>query len=149
MPVTKEDIVEKEAQLIFPKRDGRYYYANGKRKTAIANVRLYEGGKGDFNVNGHTMDEYFFGTLIGNIHSPLKLTSLQKTFDITVFVIGGGISAQSDAVRHGVAKALLEYDPALRAVLKKAGLITRDSRIKERKKFGLKRARRAPQWAKR
>ncbi|MBU0727384.1 30S ribosomal protein S9 [Patescibacteria group bacterium] len=130
-------------------RKGRYFYANGKRKTSVARVRLYEKGKGDIVINNKPIDEYFFGTLIGNIKSPLKLTNVLKTFDITAKVVGGGISSQSDAVRHGIAKALLEYDPEFRSQLKKAGLLTRDSRVKERKKFGLKRARRAPQWAKR
>jgi len=130
-------------------RKGRYFYANGKRKTSVARVRLYEKGKGDIVVNNKPVDEYFFGTLIGNIKSPLKLANVLKTFDITAKVVGGGISSQSDAVRHGIAKALLEYDPEFRSQLKKAGLLTRDSRVKERKKFGLKRARRAPQWAKR
>lgn len=130
-------------------RKGRYFYANGKRKTSVARVRLYEKGKGDIVVNNKPVEEYFFGTLIGNIKSPLKLANAVKMFDITVKVVGGGVSSQSDAVRHGIAKALLEFDPELRSQLKKAGLLTRDSRTKERKKFGLKRARRAPQWAKR
>ncbi|MBU0578261.1 30S ribosomal protein S9 [Patescibacteria group bacterium] len=130
-------------------RKGRYFYANGKRKTSVARVRLYEKGKGDIIVNNKPIEEYFFGTLIGNIKSPLKLANAVKMFDITVKVVGGGVSSQSDAVRHGIAKALLEFDPELRSQLKKAGLLTRDSRTKERKKFGLKRARRAPQWAKR
>ena len=129
-------------------RKGRYYYAHGKRKTSIARVRLYE-GKGEIIVNEHPLNDYFFGTLIGKIKAPLKLVDMLKRFDITVKVVGGGVSSQADAVRHGIAKALIVFDPALRANLKKAGLITRDSRIKERKKFGLHRARRAPQWSKR
>ena len=130
-------------------RPGHYFYANGKRKTAIALVRLYENGKGEIMVNNHKADDYFFGTLLGNVKAPLKLANAVKLFDIMAQVSGGGVSAQSDALRHGISKALLEYDPELRSVLKKAGYLTRDSRVKERKKFGLKRARRAPQWAKR
>lgn len=132
------------------KRDTRrYYYAAGKRKTSIARVRLYDGGSGEITVNEMPAKDYFFGTLIGSLKSPLKLVDMLKRFDVSVKVLGGGVSSQSDAVRHGIAKALLEFDPALRAILKPAGLLTRDSRIKERKKFGLHRARRAPQFSKR
>ena len=130
-------------------KKGRYFYANGKRKTSVARVRLYENGKGDIVINEKPIKEYFFGALIGNVTAPLKLTSTTKNFDISIKVIGGGISSQSEAARHGIAKALLEFDPELRGVLKKEGLLTRDSRVKERKKFGLKRARRAPQFSKR
>ena len=100
-------------------------------------------------MNDQPVNEYFFGILIGNVKSPLKLVDMAKRFDISVKVTGGGVSSQADAVRHGIAKALTVFDPALRAALKKAGLISRDSRVKERKKFGLHGARRAPQWAKR
>jgi small subunit ribosomal protein S9 len=130
-------------------RKGRYFYANGKRKTSVARVRLYENGKGDIVVNNHPVDEYFFGILVGKVKAPLKLANAQKLFDITIKVTGGGVSSQADAVRHGISKALLEYDPELRQAMKKAGFLTRDARVKERKKYGLKRARRAPQWAKR
>lgn len=130
-------------------RKGRYFYANGKRKTAIARVRLYENGKGEIVVNNKEAKDYFFGELIGKVKAPLKLANALKLFDVTAKIIGGGVSAQADALRHGISKALLEYDPELRPVLKKAGFLTRDARMKERKKFGLKRARRAPQWAKR
>jgi len=143
---TKEKEV-KEKNLM--ERKGRYFYANGKRKTSVARVRLYENGKGEIVVNNKPMEDYFFGILIGNVRAPLKLANAAKLFDITVKVVGGGVSSQSDAVRHGISKALLEYDPELRKALKAAGYLTRDSRVKERKKFGLKRARRAPQWAKR
>ena len=131
------------------KRDGKYFYANGKRKTSVAKVRLYENGKGDIVVNDKPVKDYFFGELIASIKAPLKIANALKLFDVTALVVGGGVSSQADAVRHGISKALLEYDPELRSELKKAGFLTRDSRTKERKKFGLKRARRAPQWAKR
>lgn len=143
---TQDKSAAKEAPA---KRKGRYFYANGKRKTAVARVRLYEGGKGEVIVNEQNLADYFFGTLISNVKSPFKITETGKQFDVVVKVEGGGISAQSEAVRHGISKALTLFDPALRAALKKAGLITRDSRVKERKKFGLHGARRAPQWAKR
>lgn len=132
-----------------PERKGRYFYANGKRKTSIARVRLYENGNGKIIINDHSLEDYFFGILIGNVKTPLKLVNMLKTFDITVKVAGGGISSQSDAVRHGISKALIVFDSALRTPLKRAGFLTRDARVKERKKFGLHRARRAPQWSKR
>ncbi len=127
-----------------------YYYGTGKRKSAIAKVRLYKNGKGELTVNDQEGKKYFnLVKLIHVIDSPLKLTSLQKKFDISVKVSGGGVIAQADAVRHGISRALLAYDEALRIPLKKAGLLTRDSRIKERKKPGLHKARRAPQFSKR
>lgn len=127
----------------------RYYLGVGKRKTAVALVRLHEKGKGQKFVNNTELTEYFFGILIEDALQPLALTDKNDEFDITVKVEGGGISSQADAVRHGIARALVEYDSELRPVLKKAGLLTRDARMKERKKPGLKRARRAPQWRKR
>lgn len=145
MPDKKEETTENNLM----QRKGRYFYANGKRKTSVARVRLYENGKGDIIINNQPVDEYFFGILVGKVKAPLKLANAQKLFDITVKVTGGGVSSQADAARHGISKALLEYDPELRKTLKQAGFLTRDSRSKERKKFGLKRARRAPQWAKR
>jgi len=148
MAKTKENVISKE-ENITTKHKGRYFYANGKRKTSIARVRLYGEGKGDIIVNEQPIEDYFFGTLIGSIKAPLKLVDMLKRFDISAKVIGGGISSQADAVRHGISKALIEFDPSLRVTLKRAGFLTRDSRIKERKKFGLHRARRAPQWAKR
>lgn len=127
-----------------------YFYAAGKRKSAVARVRMYQNGKGDVSVNDKELESYC--TMLtgkGVILSPLKLTGLTKKFDISVKVVGGGPSAQSEAIRHGISRALLEFSPELRSTLKKAGFLTRDSRIKERKKPGLKRARRAPQFSKR
>jgi small subunit ribosomal protein S9 len=129
---------------------GKYIYANGKRKSAVARVRVYEQGTGDIFVNEEkafdwcdTKEEY------EKLISPLKLTGQSGKFTITIKVIGGGKVAQSEACRHGIAKAIQEMDTALRTTLKKAGYLTRDSRVKERKKFGLKRARRAEQFSKR
>lgn len=133
-----------------PKKTTEYFYAAGKRKTSVARVRLFPGGKGEIIVNEKPYESYF--TLLsskGVINSPLKMTGLNNKFNITAKIEGGGISSQAEALRHGIAKALLEYDNALRATLKKAGFLTRDSRTKERKKPGLKRARRAPQFSKR
>lgn len=126
-----------------------FFYAVGKRKTSIARVKLIDGGKGVITVNGQPMEDYFYGELIGGVKAPLKLVELPKRFDIDAEAIGGGISSQADAVRHGISKALTVFDPALRILLKRAGFMTRDSRNKERKKPGLRRARRAPQWSKR
>jgi len=132
------------------KKSMQYFYAAGKRKSAVARVRLYPNGKGDIVVNDKPAEEYFsMLTSMGVVKHPLKLAGLTKKFDISAKVVGGGASAQAEAVRHGISKALLEFDSELRTTLKKAGLLTRDARIKERKKPGLKRARRAPQFSKR
>lgn len=129
---------------------GKYHYANGKRKSAVARVRVYENGDGTILINEmdikdflNTKEEY------EKLVSPLKLTGNLNKYNITIKVIGGGCIAQAEASRHGIAKALQEMDPSLRTTLKKAGYLTRDSRTKERKKFGLKAARRSPQFSKR
>jgi len=145
---TAATVIEKAAPA--KKNAQEYYYAVGKRKTAIARVRLYPKGKGLITINEKPLDDYFkLLTSAGIITSPLKMTGTGKEFDISVRISGGGISAQADAVRHGIARALLVYNDTFRTTLKKAGFLTRDSRIKERKKPGLKRARRAPQFSKR
>lgn len=126
-----------------------YFYGLGKRKTAIAKVRLYQNGSGTVKVNGMPLASYFAGFQIENAIAPLAKVSQQKSFDVEVKVLGGGKSAQSDAIRHGISRALLLSNPDHRAELKHAGFLRRDSRIKERKKPGLHGARRAPQFAKR
>lgn len=127
-----------------------YLYAAGRRKTAVARVRIYPKGKGLIVVNGMPMTDYFdMVTSKEIITSPLKLTGHNKEFDISAKVEGGGTSAQAEAIRHGISRALLLFDDTLRSTLKKAGFLTRDARSKERKKPGLKRARRAPQFSKR
>lgn len=127
-----------------------YFYAAGKRKTSVARVRIFPAGSGNITVNDLPAEKYFtFSISKGVITSPLKLVGLTKKFDITAKVIGGGKNSQAEALRHGIAKALLEFDPQLRPTLKKAGFLIRDARVKERKKPGLKRARRAPQFSKR
>jgi len=127
-----------------------YFFATGKRKTAVARVRLRMGGTGEIKIDEKIFGDYFtIPTHRQVILEPLKITGNTKTYDITVCVLGGGINAQAEAVRHGISKALIVADPGLRITLKKAGFLTRDARVKERKKYGLKRARRAPQWSKR
>lgn len=126
-----------------------FFYGLGKRKSAIARVRVFEEGSGAVKVNDDTLGKYFFSTHSENALAPLALTEKLKKVDIEAFVEGGGKVAQSDAIRLGISRALVLMDPALRSVLKHAGFLRRDSRIKERKKPGLHRARRAPQFAKR
>ena len=125
------------------------YQGTGRRKTSIARVRVLP-GTGKFIVNGRTVDEYFnFETLRREVQRPLGLTNTAGKYDVIVKVEGGGYTGQAGAVRHGLSRALLQVDPTFRAVLKAAGFLTRDSRMKERKKYGLKAARRAPQFSKR
>lgn len=126
-----------------------YYYGTGKRKTAIAQVRLYP-GNGIFTINDRTLDEVFsLGAWQSTILEPMRVTETQAKYSAVVKVHGGGISSQAGALRHGIARALLASDENLRPILKRHGLLTRDSRIKESKKYGLKGARRAPQYTKR
>ncbi|MFN2285257.1 MAG: 30S ribosomal protein S9 [Anaerolineae bacterium] len=127
-----------------------YYEGIGRRKTATARVRLHTEGSGQFVVNGQPSQEYFCREVDWrNLMMPLKLTSTEAQFDITVLVQGGGITGQSEAVRMGISRALLKINPEFRPLLRKAGVLTRDAREKERKKPGLKRARKAPQYTKR
>ena len=130
--------------------DAGYIWAVGRRKAAVARVRLYP-GSGKMTVNGRPATDYFGGRAIyqASLFEPLRLTGTQERFDVTVRVVGGGISGQAGAVRHGIARALTRFDEELRPVLKRAQLLTRDARVKERKKVGLKRARKAPQYTKR
>ena len=127
-----------------------WYAATGRRKTATARVRLRPGG-GKMTVNGKLLEEYFKNqlALINDILLPFRLTGTLGKFDLFVRVDGGGLSGQAGAIRHGIARALVLYNPELRPTLKAAGLLTRDPRMKERKKYGLRKARRAPQWRKR
>lgn len=128
---------------------GTYFYATGKRKTSIARVRLYK-GTGRVLVNDKEAKEYFSTPeMLDVFMAPLHLTKNAKNFDLSVKVSGGGLNSQAEALRHGVARALVVADADNRAILKPEGYLTRDSRIRERKKFGLRRARRAPQFSKR
>ena len=124
-------------------------YGTGRRKNATARTRLYA-GNGAIEVNGRKVEDYFpRKTLQMIIRQPLVLTKLVDKFDVKVNVCGGGVTGQAGAIRHGIARALLQHGDEMRPILKKAGLLTRDPRMKERKKYGLKAARRAPQFSKR
>jgi len=126
-----------------------YFYGTGRRKSSVARVRLLP-GNGNITINGRAMEEYFgLETLRMIVRQPLELTATMGKFDVVVNVVGGGVSGQAGAIRHGITRALIESDETLKAALKKAGFVTRDPRMKERKKYGLKAARRAPQFSKR
>ncbi len=126
-----------------------HFYGTGRRKSSVARVRLYN-GTGTITINDRNIDDYFgLETLKLIVRQPLNLTGTTDKFDIVCRVAGGGVTGQAGAIRHGIARALLQYDESLRPALKKAGLLTRDPRMKERKKYGLKAARRAPQFSKR
>lgn len=127
----------------------QYYYGTGRRKSSVARVRLYA-GSGNITINGRNIDDYFgLETLKLIVRQPLNLTETLEKFDVVCTVAGGGVTGQAGAIRHGVSRALLVFNPELRPALKKAGFLTRDPRMKERKKYGLKAARRAPQFSKR
>ncbi|MBQ2301779.1 MAG: 30S ribosomal protein S9 [Oscillospiraceae bacterium] len=127
-----------------------YFYGTGRRKSSVARVRVYPNGTGAITINGRDIDEYFgLDTLKLIVRQPMELTETIGAFDIVCTVAGGGVTGQAGAIRHGLSRALLQYNEELRPVLKKAGLLTRDPRMKERKKYGLKKARRAPQFSKR
>ncbi len=126
------------------------FWGTGRRKKAIARVRLLPEGSGSIVINGRELEEFFpMGTMQYIVKQPLNLTETLASFDVVVNVAGGGFTGQAGAIRLGIARALLLADPELRPVLKKAGFLTRDPRVKERKKYGLKKARRAPQFSKR
>lgn len=125
------------------------YYGTGRRKKSIARVRLVP-GEGNIIINDRGIEEYFnFDTLREVVKEPLKITDTLGKYDVLVTVHGGGFTGQAGAVRHGISRALLKVDGELRSILKKAGFLTRDPRMTERKKYGLKKARRAPQFSKR
>ena len=129
--------------------DKKVFAATGKRKRSVAQVRMVP-GTGKITVNGRDVNEYMpFPTLVMDLKQPLVATNNEKTFDITITVKGGGFSGQTGAIRLGIARALMLANAENRPVLKSKGMITRDARIKERKKYGLKKARRAPQFSKR
>ncbi len=125
------------------------FYGTGRRKSSVARVRVYA-GSGNITINGRNIDDYFgLETLKLIVKQPLILTENSDKFDIVCTVAGGGVTGQAGAIRHGLSRALLQVNEELRPVLKKAGFLTRDPRMKERKKYGLKAARRAPQFSKR
>ncbi len=125
-----------------------YFYGTGRRKSSVARVRVYA-GSGNITINGRDINDYFgLETLKLIVRQPLVLTDNADKFDIVCTVAGGGVTGQAGAIRHGLSRALLQVNAELRPVLKKAGFLTRDPRMKERKKYGLKAARRAPQFSK-
>ena len=132
------------------KKAEAYLEAIGRRKTAVARVRLQNNGTGGFLVNGQPLEKYFsMGEFQQTAKESLVKMGFLDKFNVSAKVKGGGLHAQAEAVRHGITRALVKFDAGSRQALKKAGFLTRDSRMRERKKFGLKRARRAPQWGKR
>lgn len=145
----KKPATKKAAAKKAPKASVQEFLGTGKRKTSVARVRLTT-GTGKITVNGQDIKDYFkLESLIGMAKQPLVLAELETMVDVKANIYGGGISGQAGALRHGITKALIEFKPELRATLKKAGFVTRDSRKKERKKYGLKKARKAPQFSKR
>ena len=130
---------------------GEYYYGMGRRKTAVARVRLFPNGDGSITVNGKTAQNYFGlrDTHLATIAAPLRALDLNNTYTMTIRVVGGGTTGQAGAIRHALARALVRQNAEFKAALRKAGYLTRDPRMKERKKPGLKRARKAPQYTKR
>jgi len=144
---TDEPLVREGPRVQLPTE--RIVQATGKRKNSIARV-IIRGGGGEFNVNGRKIDDYFPRPHLQTLaRQPLVVAGYDGTIDVTVRVHGGGVAGQAGAIRHGVAKALTEVDPELRGELKRRGLLTRDARIKERRKAGLKKARKRPQFSKR
>lgn len=126
-----------------------YYYGTGRRKHSVSRVRVYP-GTGSITINGRDIDDYFgLDTLKLIVRQPMALTDTLGKFDIVCTVAGGGVSGQAGAIRHGLSRALLAHSDEMRPILKRAGFLTRDPRMKERKKYGLKAARRAPQFSKR
>ncbi len=133
-----------------PTKSTKYFEAVGRRKTAIARVRLFPNAKSGFEINGKSLEAYFpVKEMQANATDPFTNGKAAEKFHVTAKLTGGGISAQSEALRHGISRALLVYDIELRGKLKKLGYLKRDPRAKERRKFGLKKARKSPQWSKR
>ncbi|HYD92735.1 MAG TPA: 30S ribosomal protein S9 [Flavobacterium sp.] len=143
--------VEKKApRASKAKASGTYVYAIGRRKSSTAKINLFEGGSGNITVNGKSAKDYFaYDPFERLVFEPLTILGVDKNYDVTVTALGGGLSGQAQATAHGIARALLKKDEGYKIPLKGAGLLTRDPRMKERKKPGLKRARKAPQWSKR
>ena len=127
-----------------------YMYGTGRRKSSVARVHLFPNGTGSITINGRPLDDYFgLETLKLIVRQPFAATDTMGKFDVEATVTGGGVTGQAGAIRHGISRALVKADPELRPAVKKAGFLTRDPRMKERKKYGLKAARRAPQFSKR
>ena len=143
--------VKKVAKTVKGKKAAKgQYIATGRRKDAVARVRIYDNGTGKITINTRDIDEYLkLETMKLVVRQPFAVTETVGKYDVIVNVFGGGLSGQTGAIRHGIARALVKESETYKAALKKAGLLTRDSRMKERKKYGLKKARKAPQFSKR
>ena len=149
VPEAEEEVADEPIVATIALAADARYQATGKRKTAVARVTL-KPGKGEYLINGKSLDEFFpRDTLRRTIREPLEAVGYEAKMDVVARMHGGGVSAQADALRHGISRALLEADPALRGALKSRGFLTRDARAKERKKAGLKKARKRPQFSKR
>ena len=145
-------VVKKKTKKVEKKKEtDRYYESQGRRKTSVARVRIWASkDKNEFLINKKPLNKYFPTlALQETVWASLKKTGLENDFKVSVIVRGGGLFGQAEAVRHGIARALVDFNPELRKKLKKAGFLTRDPRMRERKKFGLKRARKSPRWSKR
>lgn len=153
MSVKKSKKIVKKVKTIKtpkPVKPSRYFEAIGKRKTSVARVRLITRGEKEIIINEKPIEKYFLNSELHQIVvSPLKKMKVIDHFRVLVKVKGGGIHSQAEAIRHGISRALVKFNPDFRKRLRRAGYLTRDPRVRERKKFGLKRARRAPQWSKR
>jgi len=146
---TRKRVAKKKVEKPVEKKE-RYFESVGRRKTATARVRIFPGNEKGITVNEKPLEQYFPTLeMRQKVISPLEKMGLIDKFKVLVRVKGGGLNAQSEAVRYAIARALSVFNPEFRPILKSAGFISRDSRMRERKKFGLKRARRAPQWSKR
>lgn len=149
MTEVKKSTETKKTKPVLKSKAG-VFLGTGRRKEAVARVRIIAGGNGSFVINKHHIEDYFIKELLRKIAAqPLVLTGTNNKFDIAVNVRGGGLTGQAGAICHGIARALVKAEPNLQADLKKAGFLTRDPRMKERKKYGLKKARKAPQFSKR
>ncbi len=144
---TKKQDKPKEAEEV--KFKGKYIQAIGRRKTSVARIRLYKNGQGTIAINGLSLNKYFSADKVVTVTQPLKIVSHLRDVDLSIITKGGGKSGQADAIRHGLVRALISLDEKLRDTFKAKGWLTRDRRKKERKKPGLKKARKAPQWSKR
>lgn len=148
-PKTQTKEAETKEDLSSTKEVKRYVEGIGRRKTSTARVRIFE-GTGNFMVNNRPLDKYFtIKRFVETVLAPLKFLKLVGKFDISVKVLGGGIMGQSEAIRHGLSRALVKYNESFKKLLREAGFLTRDPRMVERKKYGLKKARKSPQWQKR
>jgi small subunit ribosomal protein S9 len=148
--VAEEKKVTKRTTKKIPANKNIEFTATGRRKNSIARVRLIPNGKGKFTINKSNIEEYFvLGVYRLVANQPFEVTATMGKYDVIVNVHGGGLSGQAGAIRHGIARALVKADESLKAEIKKAGFLTRDARVKERKKYGLKKARKAPQFRKR